>query len=39
MDGVGLIEDPSWAGAIGVSLLFITIMLGLASWRLSKRDG
>jgi ABC-type transport system involved in multi-copper enzyme maturation permease subunit len=35
----GLIESPSWGGAIGVSLVFIVLMLSLASWRLVKRDG
>ncbi|MBN9122306.1 MAG: ABC transporter permease [Planctomycetes bacterium] len=33
------VETPSWAGAFGVSLAFIALMLGLASWRLVKRDG
>ena len=35
----GLLEAPSWGGAIGVSLAFIALMLTLASWRLVKRDG
>jgi ABC-type transport system involved in multi-copper enzyme maturation permease subunit len=34
-----LVEFPSFAGAVGVSLLFIVLMLALASWRLVKRDG
>lgn len=34
-----LIEFPSWGGAISVSLIFIVLMLGLASWRLVNRDG
>jgi ABC-type transport system involved in multi-copper enzyme maturation permease subunit len=35
----GIFEAPSWGGAVGVSLIFIVLMLGLASWRLVKRDG
>jgi ABC-type transport system involved in multi-copper enzyme maturation permease subunit len=31
-------EFPSWGGAVGVSLVFITAMLSLASLRLVKRD-
>jgi ABC-type transport system involved in multi-copper enzyme maturation permease subunit len=34
-----LVEAPSWGGAIGVSLVFIVLMLSLASWRLVNRDG
>ncbi len=34
-----LIEYPSWGGAISVSLIFIALMLALASWRLVTRDG
>jgi ABC-type transport system involved in multi-copper enzyme maturation permease subunit len=33
-----LVEYPSWSGAVGVSLIFIAIMLTLASLRLVKRD-
>ena len=33
-----LIEYPSWTGAVGVSLIFIAVMLALASWRFVKRD-
>ncbi len=33
-----LVEFPSFGGAVGVSLAFIVVMLGLASWRLVKRD-
>lgn len=32
------IDFPSWGETFGVSLAFITVMLGLASWRLSMRD-
>jgi ABC-type transport system involved in multi-copper enzyme maturation permease subunit len=35
----GLIESPSWGASISVSLIFIVLMLSLASWRLVKRDG
>jgi ABC-type transport system involved in multi-copper enzyme maturation permease subunit len=38
MGGVGLIEYPSWGGAVGVSLVFIAVMLALACWKLNKRD-
>jgi ABC-type transport system involved in multi-copper enzyme maturation permease subunit len=31
-------EYPSWGGAIGVSLGFIAVMLGLSCWRFTKRD-
>jgi ABC-type transport system involved in multi-copper enzyme maturation permease subunit len=35
----GLFTDyPSWGGTVGVSLVFIGLMLGLASWRLTTRD-
>jgi ABC-type transport system involved in multi-copper enzyme maturation permease subunit len=35
----GLFTDyPSWGGTVGVSLVFIALMLGLASWRLETRD-
>lgn len=34
-----LVEFPSFGGAVGVSLAFIALMLGLASWRFVKRDG
>jgi ABC-type transport system involved in multi-copper enzyme maturation permease subunit len=34
-----IVEFPSFGATVGVSLLFIVIMLGLASWRLAKRDG
>ncbi|MDY3554859.1 ABC transporter permease [Gemmata sp. JC717] len=34
-----LVEFPSFGGAVSVSLLFIALMLGLASWRFAKRDG
>lgn len=34
-----LVEFPSFGGAVSVSLIFIILMLGLASWRFVKRDG
>ena len=33
-----LVEFPSFGGAVGVSLVFIVLMLSLASWRIAKRD-
>lgn len=39
LQGIGLIEYPSWGGTGGVSLLFIAVMLALACWKFSKRDG
>lgn len=33
-----IIEYPSWTGAISVSLIFIAVMLALASWRFVRRD-
>ena len=32
-------EFPSWYATIGLSLLWILLMLGLASWRIKTRDG
>ncbi len=34
-----LVEFPSFGGAVSVSLIFIALALGLASWRFAKRDG
>jgi ABC-type transport system involved in multi-copper enzyme maturation permease subunit len=31
-------EYPSWGGAVGVSLVFIAVMLAISCWRFSKRD-
>lgn len=31
-------EYPSWGGAVGVSLAFIAVVLGIACWRFSRRD-
>ena len=39
LNGIGLVEYPSWGGALGVSLLFIAVMLGLSCWKFRKRDG
>jgi ABC-type transport system involved in multi-copper enzyme maturation permease subunit len=36
--GIDVLDYPSWGSTIGVSLLFIVVMLGLACWRLNKRD-
>jgi ABC-type transport system involved in multi-copper enzyme maturation permease subunit len=33
-----LTEYPSWGGAIGVSLAFIAVMLGISCWKFSRRD-
>ena len=39
LNGIGIVEYPSWGGALGVSLLFIAVMLGLSCWKFRKRDG
>jgi ABC-type transport system involved in multi-copper enzyme maturation permease subunit len=35
---VGLLQAPSWTGTIGVSLIFIILMLAISCWRFNKRD-
>lgn len=36
--GIDILDYPSWGSAIGISLLFIAVMLVLSCWRLNKRD-
>jgi ABC-type transport system involved in multi-copper enzyme maturation permease subunit len=35
---MALLQMPSWTGTIGVSLIFIVVMLAISCWRFSKRD-
>ncbi|HEY1190600.1 MAG TPA: ABC transporter permease [Gemmata sp.] len=37
--GIDVLDYPSWGSTISMSVLFIAVTLGLACWRLSRRDG
>jgi ABC-type transport system involved in multi-copper enzyme maturation permease subunit len=38
MSPIGILQQPSWTGTFGVSLVFIVLMLAISCWRFNKRD-